>query len=506
MFGVDIWGDPNSIRACHQSKLWVVGRLREVPVAGDTPRGIAHEPGIDRSQERAPVLGSTGRGESRQSESLTVSRAPRALPLVGHGLQLLLRPLQFLTSLSACGDMAEILLGSHRAYVLCRADLVHQVLVDDRTFDKGGPFYDSIRQLAGNGLATCPYSQHRRQRRLVQPAFHSSRLAGYATLMAETAAQGIAAWRDGNVIDVLSEMYAVTTRVVVRSLFGAEFSVAAAAEARHDMNVVVSRLYKRMLTPAPLRRLVGSSGLERAMARLRVTTARIIDEYRRNGIDHGDVLSMLLAVRDDRGDELADPEISDQVLTFFLAGSETTAASLAWALQLIATRPDIEQRLHAEVDAVLGGRLASLDDLPRLELTRRVITETLRLYPPVWLFSRTTTIDTALGGYPVPAGTTVIYSPYFIHRMADLYPSPDRFEPDRWRDARMEQASRGAYVPFGGGPRKCIGDTFSMTIGAVVLASVVARWRLSPVAGAQASPRPQLTLVPKALKMRTTRR
>ncbi|WP_316528323.1 cytochrome P450 [Kitasatospora brasiliensis] len=435
----------------------------------------------------------TGRGRT----------APGALPVLGHALPLGRRPLDFLASLPAHGDLVRIKLGPVPFHVLCDPDLVHQVLVDDRTYDKGGAIFDLVRTLAGNGLATCPHRDHRRQRRLLQPAFHRDRLPLYAEVMSSEITAMLDGWRPGRRLDVLAEMNGLTATLATRTLFAAHLDDATFAELRQCMHDALTGMMRRMILPWRwLNHLPtpGNRRFERARRRLRHYVARLTTDYRRTGVDHGDLLSILLAVRDDDGRALTEAEIHDQVFTFYLGGSETTAPLLSWALYLLARNPGVRERLHAEVDAVLGGRIAGHDDLPALDLTRRVLLETLRLYPPGWLFTRVTTRPVELAGHRLPAGSVVLYSPHIVHHRADLFPDPERFDPDRWRDD-TDRLPRGVFTPFGGGARKCIGEVFATIEATLALASITARWQLDPLPGARTRLAPRLSSHLRSLPM-----
>jgi pentalenene oxygenase len=352
--------------------------------------------------------------------------------------------LRFLTSLPARGDLVGIRIGSVEAIVVCAPELIRQVLLNDRIFDKDGPLFDRSREVLGDGLATCPYSPHRRQRRLVQPAFHPTRLRGYAQVMTKHIAEVTGSWRDGQVLDVLPEMMTLSARTAVETMFSDALPPAVLSAVFDDFDTVLAGMYTRTLTPPSLDKLplFWNRRYDRARLRLRGIIGRVITERRASGADRGDLLSMLLAARDPTdGQGLSDAEITDQVLTFFLAGSETTAVTVAWAVHLLAQHPDIEHRLHAEVDAILAGAAASVEDLPKLELTGRVLTETLRLYPPVWVLPRITTTDTHLGGHPIPAGSTIVYSPYLLHHRPDLYPDPGLTSTPHNRRARPSPPS-----------------------------------------------------------------
>nr|BEK69097.1 cytochrome P450 [Kitasatospora purpeofusca] len=424
----------------------------------------------------------------------TIPTAVGGLPLLGHLVPLVRNPLRFLARLAGDGDLVWIRLGPLRVPVVCDPVLTGQVLRDDRAFDKGGPVFDRGREVVGNGLVSCPYSDHRRQRRLLQPAFHFSRLPDYARAATTRVTETTDAWQDGQVLDVVTVMQELIAAMTTDTLFSAAAPPELLTEALADLNTVVSSLSAQMATPSPLNRLPipAFRRYHRARARFPRTLNRIVTERRATGVDHGDLLSMMLTAHDpDSGparQTFTDAEITDQIVTFFLAATETTASALASALYLLGQHPEVEARLHEEVDAVLGGRPATHADLPRLELTDRILTETLRLWPPVWFLTRTCTADTEVGPYLIPAGKTVVYSPYLIHHRADLYPDPERFDPDRWAPDNPAPPRRGAFLPFGGGARKCIGDRFATNAAVLALATIAARWRLAPVAGARVRP------------------
>jgi pentalenene oxygenase len=215
---------------------------------------------------------------------------------------------------------------------------------------------------------------------------------------------------------------------------------------------------------------------------------------------------MILAIRDEHGDPLTDTEIRDQVFTFWGAGTETTASLLAWSLYLLGQHPEAARRMQTEADDVLDGRIAVYGDVARLDYTHRVLTETLRLYPPGWIIPRMLTRQTTLANRTLPAGTLLLYSPYLIQRRGDLYPDPDRFDPDRWLSDRATTLPRGAFIPFGGGARICMGDTFAMLEATLALATIAARWQLDPLPGVITQPRPCGTLRPHPLRMRLRHR
>jgi cytochrome P450 len=248
--------------------------------------------------------------------------------------------------------------------------------------------------------------------------------------------------------------------------------------------------------------------LRRATRTLDRLVYRVIAERRASGQERGDLLSLLLAARDaDDGSAMSDRQLRDEVMTLVLAGHETTALALTWAWYLLAMHPDAEARLHAELHEVLGDRQPAVEDLPRLTVTNWVIAEALRLYPPAWMIERAPVRDTELGGHRLRANTTVLLSPWAIHRDPRWYQRPLAFEPERWADDLARSLPRFAYLPFGGGPRQCIGNTFALTEAALLLASIARQVRLELLTGQTVEPAPTITLRPAGgLRMRIRRR
>ncbi|MGW2539550.1 cytochrome P450 [Kitasatospora sp. NPDC001574] len=436
----------------------------------------------------------------------TAATAPGALPLLGHAAAFALRPLEFVSALPRHGDLVRIRLGPRVVHVVCHPELVNQVLIQHRLFDKGGPVFDKLREVLGDGLSTCPAQAHLRQRRMMQPAFHHDRLNGYATLMAEEIAATTAGWQPGAEVDVPAAMYRIATAVTARCFFS-EPARAGSLPVHESMVTITKGIAKRIALPVPgIDRLPtpGNLRFRRAERDLRRITRLLIADYRARGTEQDDLLSMMLAARDEDGSALTDDEIHDQVLTVLLGGMETTASLLAWAWYLIGSHPAVREELHAEVDRVLGGRAAAYQDLPALEVTGRIVQETLRLYPPGWVITRSTTAATELGGHPLPAGAIVLYSPMLLHQNAELFPNPAEFDPGRWRVGRRGKDT--SYIPFGAGTRRCIGDGFAAVEATLVLASVASAWQLDLLPGQQVRPAPAASLTPRPYTARLARR
>jgi cytochrome P450 len=399
------------------------------------------------------------------------------------------------------GDMVWARFGPRPILFLNHPELVETVLVDqNRKFIKHYRLRNSTRTL-GNGLLTSEGDFWRAQRKLAQPAFHRERIAAYADAMVEATARMLASWRDGQTRDVQDDMMRLTLEIVARTLFDAEIGTdsADASDAMETlMESFIQRTGKLIPVPAwiptPLNLRV-----ERAARRLDRIILGIIAERRKSGEDRGDLLSMLLHAQDEEsGRRMTDAQLRDEAMTLFMAGHETTANTLAWAWYLLANHPEVEEKLHAELDAVLGDRLPTFADLPRLPCTGMVITETLRIYPTVWMLGRETIEPVELGGDTLPVGLTVFMPQWTIHRDARWFDEPERFRPERWEPARglQEKLPRYAYFPFGGGPRICIGNNFALMESALLLATIAGRYRLRLAPDAVVTPLPTMTLRP----------
>jgi pentalenene oxygenase len=435
--------------------------------------------------------------------------AAGGLPVIGHALPLLRTPLEFLRGLPAHGDLVQIRLGRRRILIVCDPELTHTVLVQDRIFDKGGPLFERAREIIGNGIVTSPSTEHRRQRRLFQPAFHHTRLPAYAQIMSDRIAAVADGWRDGQVLNITKEMQKITSRIMLSAMFNTSLSDAKFAEFEEDVDILTSGVYLRMVLPDIFGKLptFGNRRYLLAHKRVRRTPAEAVAQRSTADAEAGDdLMSRLLSARDAEGDGqgMSGTELIDQAVTIFAAGIETVATTLAWALHLVSRHPEVATSLYEEAHTALAGTTATWDDLPLLTYTRNVITEALRMYPPAWLFTRTTNSDTRLGNHLVPAGTTLAYSAYIIGHLSSLYEDPEDFNPDRWSADAPHTPPRHAFVAFGGGARKCIGDEFGMIEAVLVLASIMKRWRVHPQPGDGHHPEVRVILRPKALKLKVT--
>ncbi len=400
------------------------------------------------------------------------------------------------------GDIVYFKMGMQEIYFLNHPDYIKDVLVTHhQNFIKGRALQRGKR-LLGEGLLTSEGEFHRRQRRLAQPAFHRQRVAAYGQMMTEYAEQMSERWRDGETLNMSHEMMSLTLSIVGKTLFDAD--VESEAEEIGEALTAVMELFNAMLLPfsellekLPLPQ---KRRFQKAKERLDATIYRLINERRQSGEDHGDLLSMLLLAQDEEGDgsRMTDEQVRDEAMTIFLAGHETTANALTWTWYLLSQHPSVEAKLHAELDAVLdGGRLPTFEDVPKLRYTEMVLAEAMRLYPPAWALGRLALKDYEVGGYTVPARSLVLLSQYVMHRDERYFADAEKFDPQRWTTEAREARPVYSYFPFGGGPRRCIGEGFAWMEGILLIAALARKWRMRLVPSHPVKLYPVITLRPK---------
>ena len=435
--------------------------------------------------------------------------SPKEPPFIGSIMRRFSGPLEFFQELKQdFGDAARFTLFNERFLLFSDPALVNEVLVTKQNSFRKGRALEGARVFLGNSLLVSEGEEHARQRRLIQPAFHRGRIAGYAQIMAEKARLWTEAQRAGAEIDLAVEMNRLTLAVVAATLFGTDVN-AEAGDIAESLTVIIEN-FNRMLLPfwKILRFLPTRSNLQlhQAQKKLDATIYRLISERRKEGRDRGDLLSMLLAAEDAENPlkRLTDVEVRDQAMTLFLAGHETTANALAWTWHLLTQHDDVRAKMKAEIDAVLGpDKAPGLEDSALLPYTTAVFSEAMRIFPPVWVVGRRALEDVTIGDYEVPRRTIVITSQYLIHRDERYWPDALEFRPERWLDESAQAARpKFAYFPFGGGGRVYIGEGFAWTEGVLLLAVMARRWRFEAVPGHEIAINPTVTLRPKyGLKM-----
>ena len=404
------------------------------------------------------------------------------------------------------GPAVGLRIRGRRIVLLLDPGLAAQLLSGHAAETVKGPGTQRTRSLLGEGLLTSEGAAHDRARRLVAPAFSPRRLEAYTGTFARCARDHTAGWADGQQVNMHAEMTVLTLRIVGQTLLGVDLS-AAAPQVRAGLESALAAfvgnpvMIPGLSRPGSARtrrgREPGRDGAGTGTAQTAVH--QLVDdlcEQRRTSpsSDRGDVISALLAASVADGG-LTAGEVHDHVITLLMAGHETTANALSWALYLLGRHPGAQDKLHAEADA-LGGRLPGFADLPALAYTRAVISEAIRLYPPAWLIGRTTTTDLDLGGWQLPAGSVAAVSPLLLHHDPRWFADPETFDPGRWLDQRREAVPRHAYLPFGTGPRGCIGEQFAWAEATTVLAVLARSWTVRTAPGFQPALQYRVTLRP----------
>lgn len=434
----------------------------------------------------------------------TVPIAPRRVPVLGHVLALGRDPLGFLQDLRAHGDIVAFYLGPRPVYQINSPELIRQVLVTDAGKFHRGEVFTKARQLLGDGLATADEPVHMRQRRVMQPAFHHDRISSYVTVMREQIQDLGDSWVPQRRFRLDHEMAQLTLTVTAKALFRADLARSAVAEVRRSLGPVLNGITARALIPGDVMERItpGNRRFQTALRRLTTVVDDVIAAYRADGVDHGDLLSMLVAAgHSDDGQAMSDGEIRAQVMNILMAGTETTATTLSWVFYELASHPEVEVRVHEEIDAVLQGRPVTMADLPNLTYTDRVLTEAIRLHTPVWLLTRRSVGSVRLGDVTIHPGAEVLISLPTLHRDPDLFPDPMRFDPDRWLAPAAKDWGRGRFIPFGAGGHKCIGDSFAWAEMTCVVATICARWRVRLLPGQRVHEVARAFLRPNALPM-----
>ena len=413
-------------------------------------------------------------------------------------------PIAYLRLAAKHGDVVRLPITRQPLFLVNHPDLIKDIFVTRQKQFKKGRGLERIKKLLGEGLLTSEDPYHLRQRRLIQPAFHRQRINAYAEEMTRYAAQASAKWTDGETRDMAEEMLHLALAIVGKTLFNAEVE-GEAGEIGDALTEVIALFHTLMLPMADLLErlpLPAVRRFARARARLDATIYRLIDQHRASGGDRGDLLSMLLLSEDeDDGKRMTDLQVRDEALTIFLAGHETTANALVWTWYLLSQNPDAEAKLHAELDSALAGRTPSLDDLPNLPYTRRVLAEALRMYSPAWVIGRRVlsdyTLDTEHGGYMLRRGDIVLMAQAVMHYDPRFWAQPERFDPDRWTPDAEAQRPKFAYFPFGGGPRVCIGEQFAWMEQMLLLATLGQSWKMRLAPGQAVATQPIITLRPR---------
>lgn len=450
--------------------------------------------------------------------------APGALPLIGHGLELKRRPLEFMDSLRAHGAVVRIQLARTPAYVLTDPALTKEVLVTDAgSFVKGGRIIDALRVFFGDGLATVADGDtHMKNRRLMQPMFNRSHIDSRGDIMIDQVRELVDDWAEGAPRDTLADMTELTLAAFLSALFGSDLP----AHLQHDfielMPPIMRGTIRQTILPSWVTRLPLPANRAHAarVAQLRQLIDQAIDhraqalagrpsEHESPSRDVQDAQCPHAATKTDGGlfdslltadEPLPRRQLQDEAITLLTGAIETTSTTLAWALYEVDKNPEIGQRLLEELDAACGDRPLRYEDIDQLPYARSVLQETMRMYGPAWLVTRTATRPVTLGGHLIPEGADVIYSPYLHQHDPAVFPEPSRFDPDRWA-GRPDAATRGSFLAFGAGRRNCIGEAFAWSELLIILATVKQRWPRLALASPAPEPQALVTVKPNDLSM-----
>lgn len=429
----------------------------------------------------------------------------------GHFLSFRRDPTGFMMKLSKLGDVATFRMGKIPVFVINHPDLIRDLLVTSHHKFVKGRALQRAKTLLGEGLLTAEHEHHLRQRRMIQPTFHRTRINEYALAMIGDAEALASEWRDGETRDIDKEMMHLTLGIVGKTLFGA--NVDADADAVGQAMTTIVSMFNFIMLPfseqlenlpiPPIRKL------KHARKTLDEVIYKIIDARRASGEDKGDLLSMLLHAQDEEtGHAMTDEQVRDECLTLFLAGHETTANALTWTFYQLSQNPEVEAQLVAELDEVLGDRDIVPEDFSRLKYTEKVLAESMRLFPPAWTIGRLSTESHVFGGVEIPAKSLILASQYVMHRDPRFWEDAEKFRPERWETQSIKEAgNKFIYFPFSKGVRNCIGEGFAWMESVLLVATLLRKWKLSLDPSQKIGVQAMVTLRPKhGMKMKISKR
>jgi len=442
--------------------------------------------------------------QDMSSTKATLPSGPRRLPYLGNLLSLRQDPLGFFQQLQRTyGNAATIYFGKNPAVLLFRPEHVRYVLVEHpRNFSNRGVLQENSEEgFASEGLLTIDGEKHRQQRRAALPAFHKKRIEGYATIIEQYTQELLKTWHTGDSVDMSRAMQELTLRIVSKCLLGIDLSsqLGPLSDAFDGIIGSSTSMAEDFLNIRIDNPITGYGKRMAATRQLNMLIYTLIAQRRDHDHAYNDILSMLMSAEsgEEPGKKLSDKQIHDHILTFLAAGHETTAIALVWTFYLLSQHPQVRIKLQEEIRSILAGREPTLDDLAKLPYLDWVLSESMRLYPPAWMQMRFVSKESELDGVRLPVGTLIILSQWVIHRRPDIWQDAEVFKPERWDPANEQQAPLGAYFPFGGGPRTCIGMPLAQLEARLILASILQHYTPQPVPGYKPRLQPTITLRPK---------
>ena len=442
---------------------------------------------------------------------------PPELPIVGQTFRYVREPIELMREAAKYGDIATMSVKPWLIYLLSHPDLVEQVLVTNHLRVGRWRNVEAFKYVMGEGLVTSDEPLHLRQRRMMQPQFHHRLIEGYGRTMIDYAISHAQGWRDRALVDMSREMRDLTLKIVVKTLFSIDIpsEVRRLGKAFELSNWYISarfNQFERMREILHNLPLPFTRSFKRQLAYVDRVVYDLIEERRQTGSDNGDLLDMMLAAEDDEAVEqdatrMTDLQARDETVTMFAVGHETVTIALTWAWHLLALHPEVQEQFHAELDEVLDGHPPTVADLADLVVTEQILTEAMRLYPPIWRTGRVVLEPIELAGYPIPPGAMLCISPLITHRDPRWFENPEKFQPHRWTPEFRGQLHKFAYYPFGGGPRLCIGEGFAWMEMKLIMAVVGQHWSVSPATSHTIEFTPLISLRPKdGMALRLERR
>ena len=429
--------------------------------------------------------------------------------------QFLKDPIKMLMKLSTYGDISHIKFGKQHVYLLNNPTYIEDILTTNyKNFIKSKGLQVS-RRLLGNGLVTSEGEYHDNQRSLIQPTFYPKQVKIYADVMLKYAQQTSDRWREGTTIDIHKEMTKLTSAIICKAVLG--YDVNPEDDDVGDALLTCMEYFNRLLMPfgeliekIPI--LPINKGFRQSKRKLDTLVFNMIEQHRKNlgkNTERNDLLYTLLEVQEQEpGLKMTDEQLKDEVMTIFLAGHETTANALTWTLYLLAQHQKIGLKLYDELKSVLGAKKnPTIGDVPKLVYAKKIITESLRLYPPAWALGRQVVKDYKVDNYSIPAGAIIIMSQYVMHRDKRYFSDPEGFNPDRWTDDFKRHLPKFSYFPFGGGIRGCIGEPFALIESIIIVATIYRQWNMQVDPSQKIALKPLITLRPKyGMRMKISRR
>lgn len=431
-----------------------------------------------------PTIDPPARVSNRSPVRLSeLPRASGRLPFLGHALSLLRRPSAFLQSLRSVGPIVRIEIGKNPVYMLTRPEHVHTILITEaRKVQRGGVFFEQVRDdlMTQEAVGTTEGGFHLKRRKLMQPSFHPNHIGAYLDMMIKHTQALSDSWKSGEVVEIDKALTEIIAKNTAASMFGMDLDPAVAAAVCRIMPVLTDNFMRRMQTPKALKRLPFPAvrKFDGALRELRALTAAVVAERQRKGEGGGDLLGILLTTPDEKtGKPLDMHQINDEVISSLFAGIVTAASTMSWLFYELDRSPDVQERVLEEIRSVSSGNVAIGEALPRLDYSRRTIQEVLRIHP-ILMFVRQVVETFELGGVELPAGTDIGYSPYTLHHDPAVYPHSTRLDPDRWLPERCSAFPAGAFIPFGEGRHRCIGEHFAWAEILIALVTLLPKWRI----------------------------